>query len=410
MNIRKFVGATARDALHRVKSALGADAIILSNKRVAEGIEIVALAYNDTEFLDHLSLGPLTRKYANEPSPGEHGGLVLPPVANIAPLEDKVAKMMEKMEAMQGMFENQMTELSWASMPQRQPHKSHAMKELLRAGFSASMARYLISKMPADVTAQNAMSWLQNILVSNITTLSSEEMLLDKGGIFALVGPTGVGKTTTLAKMAARCVMRHGAEKLGLITTDGYRIGAPEQLRIYGKILGVMVHSVKDEADLRIALGELKNKHTILIDTAGVGQRDDIVAEQIALLTGTGSKVQRLLCLNATSTGETLSEVVRAYTGPGLAGAVMTKLDEAATTGNVLDVVLRHKLCLYYVANGQKVPEDIHLANKNLLIHQALNNKRVPQSFAFQDDELSVAVSSASTEPVSDKELGAKHA
>lgn len=408
MNIRKFVGPTARDALHRVKTALGADAIILSNKRVAEGIEIAALAYDDTEHLDHLALGPLTRAYPSLP-PSANSPVIVTPTIEIAPLEDKVSQMMARMDAMHGMLEEQMTELSWTSMPQRQPHKSHAMKELLRSGFSAHMARYLISKMPSNINNDEAMAWLHNILVSNITTLSSEDALLDKGGIFALVGPTGVGKTTTLAKMAARCVMRNGTEKLGLITTDGYRIGAPEQLRIYGKILGVMVHSVKDEADLRIALSELKNKQTILIDTAGVGQRDDVVAEQIALLTGTGSKVQRLLCLNATSTCETLSEVVRAYTGPGLAGAVMTKLDEAATTGNVLDVVLRHKLCLYYVATGQRVPEDIHLANKSLLIHQALNNKRIPNSFTLQDDELSSAVA-AGPNNITVNEQGAKHA
>jgi flagellar biosynthesis protein FlhF len=122
--------------------------------------------------------------------------------------------------------------------------------------------------LPANSKSQDIMFWVKSVLARNLNTLANENELLENGGVFALVGPTGVGKTTTTAKLAARCVMRHGSGKLALITTDGYRIGGYEQLRIYGKILGVMVHSVKDETDLRIALEELKGKHTVLIDTA----------------------------------------------------------------------------------------------------------------------------------------------
>ena len=189
--------------------------------------------------------------------------------------------------------------------------------------------------------------------------------------------------------------MRHGPAKLALITTDGYRIGGYEQLRIYGKILGVMVHSVKDEADLRIALAELKNKHTVLIDTVGVSQRDKMVTEQVAMLSGADAGVKRLLCLNATSTGETLSEVVRAYKGNGLAGCILTKLDEAATIGGALDIAIRQKLNIYYVASGQRVPEDLHVANKQYLVDRAFKLKRETSAFAFQDDELPILMASA---------------
>ncbi|MDB5728596.1 MAG: flhF, partial [Noviherbaspirillum sp.] len=263
------------------------------------------------------------------------------------------------------------------------------------AGFSASLARYLTEKLPAGDAAAS-MNWIKSILARNLNAMANESELLEKGGVFALVGPTGVGKTTTTAKLAARCVMRHGASKLALITTDGYRIGAFEQLRIYGKILGVMVHSVKDESDLRIALEELKGKHTVLIDTIGMGQRDKMVAEQVAMLSGAQTPVKRLLCLSATSTGETLNEVVRSYIGDGLAGCIMTKLDEAATIGNVLDVVIRRKLNLYYVANGQRVPEDLHIANPNYLVDRAFKLKRETASFALQDSELPAVIANAS--------------
>jgi flagellar biosynthesis protein FlhF len=133
---------------------------------------------------------------------------------------------------------------------------------------------------------------------------------------------------------------------------------------------------VKDEADLRIALKELRNKHTVLIDTIGMSQRDQMVTEQVAMLTESGANVQRLLCLNATSTNETLNEVVRAYQGTGLAGCIMTKLDEAASIGNVLDVLVRQKLNLYYISNGQRVPEDLHLADRAMLIDRAFRSKK----------------------------------
>ncbi|MGZ3239412.1 MAG: flagellar biosynthesis protein FlhF, partial [Burkholderiaceae bacterium] len=251
-------------------------------------------------------------------------------------------------------------------------------------------------KLPSGLTAVTGMNWIKSILARNLSAMNDENEMLEKGGVFALVGPTGVGKTTTTAKLAARCVMRHGTGKLALITTDGYRIGGYEQLRIYGKILGVMVHSVKDETDLRIALDELKNKHTVLIDTVGVSQRDQMVSEQIAMLAGAGDSVKRLLCLSATSTGETLNEVVRAYQGAGLAGCIMTKLDEAATVGSVIDVVIRQKLNLYYVANGQRVPEDLHVANKDYLVDRAFKLKRETAPFQLQDAELPLVIANAS--------------
>jgi flagellar biosynthesis protein FlhF len=175
-------------------------------------------------------------------------------------------------------------------------------------------------------------------------------------------------------------------------------------LRIYGKILGVMVHSVKDEADLRIALKELRNKHTVLIDTVGVSQRDQMVTEQVAMLQGTDVDVKRLLCLNATSTQETLTEVVRAYQGSGLAGSIITKLDEAASLGNVLDVVIRQKLQLFYVSNGQRVPEDLHLAQPAELVERAFRLKK--EGSDFTDGELPMLMAAAGNDGLREVHLG----
>ncbi len=472
MNVKKFTAATSREALRKVREALGPDAVILSNRPVDGVVEILALDNDDVASLaapapesemaaprpnlrmqepsfDDLEPAPAPApRPAARPAPrafqeapaarqplerqplspsldslygmDEPAAPSVPPTyvnrrapqpeapafdmaamtammsAAIAQAKESAAAemhgMMSEIRAMRGMMQSQLAELSWGTTQQREPQKAAVLREMLAAGFSASLSRYLIDKLPAGKDAAESLRWVKTVLARNITTMADEDAILDRGGVFALVGPTGVGKTTTTAKLAARCVMRHGPEKLALITTDAYRIGGHEQLRIYGKILGVMVHSVKDEADLRIALKELRNKHTVLIDTIGMSQRDQMVTEQVAMLTESGADVKRLLCLNATSTNETLNEVVRAYQGSGLAGCIMTKMDEAASIGNVLDVLVRQKLNLYYISNGQRVPEDLHLADRAMLVDRAFRTRRdAAAQFADADLPLMMA-------------------
>lgn len=307
-------------------------------------------------------------------------------------------EVMNEIRSMRGVIESQLAEITWNNTQKREPIKAQVLREMLMAGFSASLSRLIAENLPSNIKEGDALLWVRSVLARNLQVLDNEDSLLDHGGVYAMVGPTGVGKTTTTAKLAARCVMRHGPSKLALISTDGYRIGGYEQLRIYGKILGVMVHSVRDESDLKLALSELQGKHTILIDTVGVGQRDKMVAEQIAMLSGNDKNIKRILCLNATSTSSTLNEVVRAYRGEKLDGCILTKLDEAATIGNVLDVIIRQKLQLYYVANGQRVPEDLHIAHKLYLIDKALKHKRETAPFELQENELSMIVGASKSD------------
>lgn len=438
MNVKKFFANSSREALRKVRDALGPDAIILSNRTVDGGVEILALASEDIaslspsadeEMLPDTEIGHFAGKLRSRNVSEQESSLMetLEIARNKSVEQEKYREMqgrelpgrdragserpatelhevMSEIRAMRGMMESQLAEISWGSTQKREPHRAAVLREMLAAGFSPSLSRYLTEKLPVTENAEAGMEWIKSVLCRNLTTMNNENEILERGGVFALVGPTGVGKTTSTAKLAARCVMRHGTEKLALITTDGYRIGGHEQLRIYGKILGVMVHSVRDESDLRIALKELKSKHTVLIDTVGVSQRDQMVADQVAMLSGAGSNVQRLLCLNATSTGETLNEVVRAYQGTGLAGCIMTKLDEAATIGNALDVIIRQKLNLYYISNGQRVPEDLHLANQLYLIDRAFKLKRETMPFQLQDAELPLVMGNA-TSAMHDKNL-----
>ncbi len=371
MNLRKFIAPTPREALRAARAALGEHAVVLSNRAVAGGTELMVMAGGDMESL----LAPP----ATAPAPA--------PAAN---------DLKEELREMRGLLEGQLATLAWNG---RQPEpKARALREMLAAGFSAGLSRYIAERMPASAmeSEQGPRAWMRDILGRNLPLLDSDERLLEQGGVFALVGPTGVGKTTSTAKLAARCVARHGAARVALVTTDGYRIGAFEQLRIYGRLLGVMTHSVRDGADLALALAELSRKHIVLIDTAGASQRDRMVVEQIAMLSAGGAPVQRLLCLNTTSTVETLDEVARAYRGDGLAGCLLTKLDEAGGIGGALDVAIRHKLPVSFIADGQRVPEDLHVADRRRLIERAFAPAGDVSLFGLTNGELPlVAANSA---------------
>ncbi|UOB55729.1 flagellar biosynthesis protein FlhF [Burkholderia pyrrocinia] len=308
--------------------------------------------------------------------------------------------VMHELGELRGMMEEQFDSLMWHDRQRRSAVHGALTKHLFAAGLSAQLVRMLVDNLPSGDDAQTfeqAAEWAQSVLAANLPVLDSEDALMERGGVFALMGPTGVGKTTTTAKLAARCVMRFGASKVALLTTDSYRIGGHEQLRIFGKILGVPVHAVKDAGDLALALSELRNKHIVLIDTIGMSQRDRAVSDQIAMLHGANAPVQRLLLLNATSHGDTLNEVVQAYRSagehPDLAGCILTKLDEATHLGGVLDTVIRYKLPVHYVSTGQKVPENLYVASTKFLLKSAFCVPRDGSPFVPQDEDMPTLLS-----------------
>ncbi len=314
--------------------------------------------------------------------------------------------VMSELTSMRGMMEEQFAGLLWADRQRRSPVHATLTKHLFAAGFSAQLVKMVVDNLPAVDNMDEGMEWVRTVLESNVPVMENEDALMDRGGVFALMGPTGVGKTTTTAKLAARCVMRFGASKVALLTTDSYRIGGHEQLRIFGKILGVSVHAVKDGADLTLALSELRNKHIVLIDTIGMSQRDRLLSDQIAMLCRAGQPVQRLLLLNATSHGDTLNEVVQAYQNAPdqqpLAGCILTKLDEATNLGCVIDTVIRYKLPVHYVSTGQKVPENLYVATKKFLIKSAFCIPRDHSPFVPQDEDVPALLSALSARSTAD--------
>jgi flagellar biosynthesis protein FlhF len=309
------------------------------------------------------------------------------------------AEVMDALLDLRRLVERHLSSVAWNEMARTQPHKAELLRQMLEAGFSPGLSRELLMDLPDNLLPEEAESWLMHEMEPLLLTPQNAEGAADliaEGGVYALLGPTGVGKTTTTAKLAARSVLKHGASKVALVTTDSYRIGAHEQLRIYGRILGVSVHLARDQEELAQTLSELSSKHMVLIDTMGASQKNAVVAEQNAMLAACG--VKRLLVLQATCQGNAQDDVIAAYRGgDDLAGVVLTKIDEAVSFAPAIDVLMRHALRLIYVSNGQRVPEDLHLPDAAWLIDRAMKGEP-EQAHRYLAGEAGLAVSSAGVE------------
>jgi flagellar biosynthesis protein FlhF len=297
----------------------------------------------------------------------------LPVLADVAPLPLPAARrdhddMLSELRAMKGLIEERFGALAFIEKLNRQPAQARLTQRLLDCGFSPALIRKIGDSLPAD--AGDEANWAAGVLERNLLTCEDEAPLEDQGGVYALVGATGVGKTTTTAKIAAAFAAKYGAANLGLITLDAYRIGAHEQLRAYGRILGVPVHTAHDRASLEDLLELLAGKKMVLIDTAGMAQRDTRTRELLEMLSH--RVIRKLLVVNAASQGETIEDVLVAYHAAGCAGVVLSKMDEAVKLGPALDALIRMKLKVVGVANGQRVPEDWHRLSANALVQRAL--------------------------------------
>jgi len=284
--------------------------------------------------------------------------------------------MASELRQMRGLIEERFSSLAFMEKLQRQPVQARLTQHLLELGFSPALVRKLAESCPSDfkpgspAEPADETAWAAHVLSRNLQTDEAAPAIEDRGGVFALIGSTGVGKTTTTAKLAAHFATKYGASQLGLITLDAYRIGAHEQLRAYGRILGVPVHTAHDRASLDDLLDLLANKKLILIDTAGMAQRDSRTQELLEMLAH--PSIKKLLVINAAQQGETIEDVVNAWKGAACEGVVLSKLDEAVKLAPALDTLIRHKLKVLGTANGQRVPEDWHRLPSPALVQRAL--------------------------------------
>ena len=296
------------------------------------------------------------------------GANATPAVPTVAARGEQI-EMMSELRSMRGLIEQRFGALAFMEKLQRQPRQAQLAQRLLDTGFSPALIRKLLESLPAE---GDELAWASGVLERNLPTGEREPPLEEAGGVYAMIGATGVGKTTSTAKLSAAFATRHGAANLGLITLDAYRVGAHEQLRTYGRILGVPVHTAHDRASLEDLLDLLSAKKMVLIDTAGMAQRDTRTRELLEMLSHRA--IQRLLVVNASAQGETIEDQLAAYAAPSCRGIVLSKLDEAVKLGPALDSMIRHKLKVLAVANGQRVPEDWHRLSANALVQRALRS------------------------------------
>ncbi|MBV7544164.1 flagellar biosynthesis protein FlhF [Acidovorax sp. sic0104] len=286
--------------------------------------------------------------------------------------------VMTELHAMKELIEDRFNTLAWLGQARQNPIQSNLMLKMIRAGYSPSLARAVLERMPEELSAAESVRWLMEVLERNLRTDLAETPLYEQGGIFAMVGATGVGKTTTTAKLAAMCARIHGPGSVGLITLDTYRVGAHEQLRTYGRMLGIVAHLAHDRAALQDLLGLLSGKKMVLIDTTGVAPRDPRKRDMLDVLDL--PHVNRLLVLNAGCHGDTLDDVLTGFKTDGSQQAILSKVDEAVKLGPAIDALIRHQMVLRGVTNGQRVPEDWERADAHRLINTSM---RAPVKSAF---------------------------
>jgi flagellar biosynthesis protein FlhF len=424
MKIKRFLAADMRQAMRDVRAEQGADAVILSTRRLEEGIEIIAAVDYDESLMREAArhgspapeaVKPMQKEAAKEiakeapkethkerakeaakdtaKEPAKETRVAAPPpplpapavqaeVASLQPIVEQsaleTARMRSELGGLRQLLEQQLSSLAWNDMERRSPMRARVLRDMSRLGIDTDVARQLIDELPEQLSVDQA-RYLPLGLLSRSLKVSGRR-LADSAGVTALVGPTGVGKTTTIAKLAACAVMNHGPAKVALVSTDHYRIGAAAQLEHYGRLLGVRVYPAYDATGLAQTLNLLREHHTVLVDTAGVSGTDPRLQQQMDVLRDAvaqgASKLRACLVLAANAQTSALDESVRAYLPLQPSACIATKLDEAPSLGGLLSVLIRHRIPLDCTTDGQRVPEDISAADARALVCRAAQTQR----------------------------------
>lgn len=347
MKLKRFVATDTRSAMKQIKETLGADAVILSSHHIDGGVEVVAAI----DF-DETILSTSAAVACAEPTSQ----------ANKFQMQTPLDDMRQEIQTLRSMLEAQLR----GNVGVHEPLHTILLQKLLYLGVSHTTAATWACSVPSDLNQQRGWDAVLNHIADQLTICDTRR--IEEGGVYAFVGPTGVGKTTTLAKIAARFTLRFGADKLGLVTMDTYRIAAQEQLMMYGKILGVKVCVAQDEVSLARVLRQLNDKKLILIDTAGMNPADERVVKQMHVLGTYLLSISKVLVLPATSHYQVLIDAIKRYEANQIDQCILTKLDESLAVGGALSALIESGLGVSYLTHGQRVPEDIKMATRHQLI------------------------------------------
>jgi flagellar biosynthesis protein FlhF len=432
MKIKRFVAEDMRSALRKVSEILGPDAVILSNNRVDEGVEIVAAIDYD----DSLVNKPEQAATAKKPNPFVENNEALsrshikqrnreaalddiryarnipaaPSQFEVNKIERPVSvstqaqskqhlwteqpafmEMQSELKSLRGLLVNQLSGISWGNEVQYHPLRARLLQRLMSLGLSPKLSKDIATKVNEEKDFEHNWRMALGELAHRIPV--GENEIIEKGGIVALVGATGVGKTTTIAKLAARYTLKHGAHRVALITTDNYRVAAHEQLRSYARIMGVPMRVAGDADSLREALDSLQDKELILIDTAGMSQRDMLLNKQFAMLQAEGlPPIKTYLTLATNCQRGVLTETGDKFKEMKLAGCILTKVDETTSMGGAITVAVENDLPISYFCDGQQVPEDIHMARAHSIVSRSVSVMQHMAAMNLYDEATSLTI------------------
>jgi len=385
VKIKRYLDKDMRHVLRRVREDQGPDAVILSNRRVDDGIEVIA-AIDYDEALVRRAMGVATDTDADIDSdllaemaeddvapPTEKPVEIVSTDLNHQPIEGQsLTTLQDEMASMRGLLETQLCGLVWKDASRRFPLRAQFLRNLARLGVAPDVANLIIGRLEPTDDIKSLWSAPLTAMAQALPVVDDD--LLEKGGTIALIGPTGVGKTTTIAKIAARFAMENWSDDIALISADSYRIGAKEHLNAFANIIGAKVYSASSFDELSDTLTRLQDKKLVLIDTEGRSQRDRDLSSRLAAYGRNADRVRFYLTLSAATQEAALDETVREFSKVPLAGCIVTKIDEAAQLGCVMSALIRHDLAAAWFSDGQRIPDDLHpAARKKLwLVNQAV--------------------------------------
>lgn len=420
MKVKRFIADDMRTALREVKEELGPDAVILSNRSIDGQVELLAAKNYDEGLINDALSQSLNKakpgsaaayyeqaaaeRYAEQDAQdpyytrsGAHettesnvrmdhqaSGLL----DSLANKDQGLTEMKHELKSLRSTIENQTALTEWGQLAQQHPLRISLYRRFTEMGLSQDVSKFLVKGLDETMDFEKAMQVALKQLVNQLPVANDD--ILDQGGVIAMVGPTGVGKTTTIAKLAARFSMRHGQRHVALISTDNYRIGAHEQLMTFGRLLSVPVYTASNAKELQQHLHKLYDKKLVLIDTAGMSQRDLRLSEQFVNIGRQAALIKSYLVLSANAQMITVDEVIRSFKKANLAGCVLTKTDEAVSLGGVLSAMIKHHLPAAYVSDGQRVPEDLKPARARELVDDALAHLKQHRE-AYDEDFLAMA-------------------
>jgi flagellar biosynthesis protein FlhF len=422
MKLKRYQAPDMRQALRQVRDAQGPDAVILSTRKVNGGVEVVAAVDFDVsdEGVDNyaresglaaqapqqpvvttaqlersalMARDTMAREMTRDIEPERRResqatsdfGALAHRLAEAADSDASPSEgVSEELRTLRRMLETQLATLAWNDLSRRSPIQTELLKQLTVLGLAQDLAAELVSQLPARLELAEAQRVSLALLARRITT--AEERWLDKGGVVAMVGATGVGKTTMVAKLAARWVLRHGPRDLALISTDSVRIGAQEQIHTLGRLIGAPAYAIDGAHELPDLLDHLSSRRMILIDTAGLSQRDARLASELTALANANDQIETSLVLSSAAQAGAIEEAVERFAPARPMTCILTKLDEATSLGGAISTLIRSKLPLAYVSDGQRVPEDLSPARSHQLIARAVELSR--KSGAHADEDL----------------------